>query len=231
MPVDFCDPILVEPRPSRHRDIGAARKSRTAGGYRTAGKAVFEYLLILAALPVVLPVIALMALLVSLDGGRPFYWQRRAGRDGTAFDMVKIRTMVPNADQILQDYLERNPEARREWDEKQKLRHDPRVTWIGAILRRTSLDELPQLWNVLRGEMALVGPRPMMVEQQDLYAGSDYYRLRPGITGLWQVSARNHSSFAERVRFDAEYHDSLSLKTDLSILVRTVGAVLRCTGH
>ena len=199
--------------------------------YRTAGKTCFEYLFILAALPVVLPVMVLMVVLAALDGSSPFYWQRRVGRNGRIFNMMKIRTMVPNADQILQEYLDQNPEARREWNEKQKLSHDPRITWIGAILRRTSLDELPQLWNVLRGDMSLIGPRPMMVEQQELYAGTDYYRVRPGITGLWQVSARNRSSFAAREKFDSEYFHTLSLKTDLSILLRTFGVVMRCTGY
>jgi len=185
----------------------------------------------LPALPVVLPVMVLMVVLAALDGSSPFYWQRRVGRNGRIFNMMKIRTMVPNADQILQDYLDQNPAARREWNEKQKLSHDPRITWIGAILRRTSLDELPQLWNVLRGDMSLIGPRPMMVEQQELYAGTDYYRVRPGITGLWQVSARNRSSFAAREKFDSEYFHTLSLKTDLSILLRTFGVVMRCTGY
>ena len=115
----------------------------------------------------------------------------------------------------------------------QKLRNDPRITRLGHILRKASIDELPQLWNVLRGEMSLIGPRPMMVDQQALYPnpGAAYYRLRPGITGLWQVSDRNESSFVERATFDGSYYNDLSLKADLSIFVRTISVVMRATGH
>lgn len=211
-------------------DSVARQRLSGNGFYRSAGKIALDYLLVLAALPVVIPVIAILALLVALDGAAPFYVQRRVGRNGRIFKMFKLRTMVPGADRILQDYLDQNPEARREWDHTQKLRHDPRITRIGRILRKTSLDELPQLLNVLFGEMSLIGPRPMMIAQQVLYPGAAYYSLRPGITGLWQVSDRNESSFAERATFDTIYYNRVSLKSDISILIRTVGVVLRGTG-
>lgn len=199
--------------------------------YRDTGKAILDKTLIILALPIVLPLLAIVIVLASLDGHGPFYRQKRVGRHGKVFNLLKIRTMVPNADQILESYLAANPEARQEWEFRQKLYDDPRVTRIGAFIRKSSMDELPQLWNVLRGDMSLVGPRPMMVEQQDLYPGLPYYcRMRPGITGLWQITDRNESSFAERAIFDAEYFRRLSLKADLSILLRTAVVVFRGTG-
>jgi len=214
-------------KPVSPRQVGGGRF------YRSAGKGFFDYLLVLASLPVVVPLIGILALLVALDGAAPFYRQRRVGRNGKVFQMLKLRTMVPEAEHILQALLESDPEARREWDHKQKLCHDPRITPLGNILRKASIDELPQLWNVLRGEMSLIGPRPMMVEQERLYPnpGAAYYRLRPGITGLWQVSERNLSSFTERSAFDTEYYKGLSFKMDLSIFMRTIGVVLRGTGY
>lgn len=206
---------------------------RKNGFYRTGGKIIFDWLLVLASLPVVIPLVGILAILGALDGAGPFYRQRRVGRNGKIFQMLKLRTMVPDAEHILQKYLDQNPEARHEWDRDQKLRNDPRITRLGCFLRKASIDELPQLWNVLRGEMSLIGPRPMMVDQQALYPnpGAAYYRLRPGITGLWQVSDRNESSFADRAEFDGSYYNDLSLKTDLSIFARTIGVVLRATGY
>ena len=138
--------------------------------------------------------------------------------------------MVSNADALLEQHLACDPAAREEWNRTQKLRHDPRITPIGRMIRKSSLDELPQLWNVLVGDMSLVGPRPMMVDQQEIYPGTAYYALRPGITGFWQTSVRNESSFAERAGFDAAYLRDLSFRTDLHILMRTVRVVLRGTG-
>ena len=181
--------------------------------------------------PIWLPFVAISALLIMTDGKSPFYRQERVGRNGRTFWVWKLRTMVVDADAKLETYLAQNSEARAEWDDKQKLKHDPRITRIGRIFRKTSLDELPQLFNVLFGDMSLVGPRPMMVEQKALYTGQRYYSLRPGLTGLWQVSARNESRFIDRVRFDNAYAVSVSLKTDLGVLVRTVGVVLRGTGQ
>ena len=199
--------------------------------YRKAFKRVIDVVSILAAGLLVLPIIAVMALVVMLDGHNPFYSQKRIGHGGRVFRMWKMRTMVPNAKAKLEAYLEKNPDARLEWDATQKLKNDPRVTRVGRILRKTSLDELPQLFNVLIGDMSLVGPRPMMIEQKDLYHGKGYYNVRPGITGLWQVSDRNDCTFHERVLFDDAYDQDLSLKMDLSILWRTVGVVIRGTGY
>lgn len=208
----------------------SGRRSKRSGLYSRAGKRLLDCLFVLAALPVALPLIALLALLVKKDGGRPFYVQERLGLDGRKFRLLKLRTMIHDADRVLEGYLAANPAARQEWDLKQKLHQDPRITRFGHILRKTSLDELPQLLNVLLGDMSLVGPRPMMPEQASLYPGQDYYRLRPGITGPWQVSDRNESSFAARASFDSSYFEKLSLFGDLSLLVRTVAVVLRGTG-
>lgn len=206
------------------------RGSKRSGLYSRAGKRLLDCLFVLAALPVALPLIAFLALLVKRDGGSAFYVQERLGLDGRKFRLLKLRTMIHDADRVLEDYLAANPAARQEWDLKQKLHQDPRITRSGHILRKTSLDELPQLLNVLLGDMSLVGPRPMMPEQASLYPGQDYNRLRPGITGPWQVSDRNESSFAARASFDSSYYKEMSLLGDLSLLVRTVGVVLRGTG-
>ncbi len=145
--------------------------------------------------------------------------------------MLKLRTMVPNADEIFEDYLANNPEAREEWDSTQKLKNDPRITKFGRILRKSSLDELPQLWNVLTGEMSLVGPRPMLPVQRELYPGLAYYALRPGITGPWQVSDRNTVEFSKRAEFDREYYVQMSFATDIGLLFKTVGVVFKGTGY
>ena len=230
MTVHFRHTATNEPATHKAR-VSQALPRRDQSFYRETGKKIFDWLFILAALPIALPLIGILTLLVALGGSRPFYSQQRLGRDGKIFRMFKIRTMVPDAENILQDYLAQNPEARDEWEHKQKLRYDPRITPLGCLLRKSSLDELPQLWNVIRGEMSLIGPRPMMVEQRDLYPGSAYYHMRPGITGLWQVSDRNESSFTERAGFDTDYYHDLSFKMDVSIFVRTIGAVLRGTGY
>lgn len=198
--------------------------------YAAYGKRVLDVVLVLIAAPVILPLVLFLALLVALQGGRPIYVQERVGKDGRVFRMLKLRTMVIDADARLAAYLAQNPAARAEWTRNQKLKRDPRVTRLGAILRRTSLDELPQLWNVLTGDMSLVGPRPMMVNQQSQYPGRAYYRMRPGLTGAWQVSQRHNTSFAERSVFDGDYERRLSLSHDLGIIGRTFGAVIGGTG-
>jgi len=200
------------------------------GLYRTGIKRVFDIAFVLCTCVIVLPLVALLCVLVALDGGSPFYVQQRVGLNGRVFRMVKLRSMVEDADRRLADYLSANPAAATEWARTQKLRHDPRVTWIGRVIRRTSLDELPQFWNVLVGDMSVVGPRPMMPSQRDLYPGQAYYALRPGVTGLWQIGARNNTSFASRARFDADYYKLMGFWADLSIILRTVRVVFRGTG-
>jgi lipopolysaccharide/colanic/teichoic acid biosynthesis glycosyltransferase len=198
--------------------------------YRKGAKRCLDITLILMTLPISLPLLLGMIALVAIKGGKPIYRQARLGRDGRVFHMFKIRTMVPGADALLASHLEKNHEARREWDETQKLKDDPRVTSIGRFLRKSSLDELPQLWNVLKGDMSLVGPRPMMVEQRAIYPGTAYFELRPGITGPWQISERNTCSFADRAAYDKSYLSSLSLSQDVSILLKTMSVVCRGTG-
>ena len=204
---------------------------RTEAAYARIGKRVLDILLVTMALPIILPVIALAAVVVSLDGSSPFYTQKRVGRNGEIFRMLKLRTMVPNAEATLNRVLSEDPAARHEWNTTQKLKRDPRITRIGSVLRRTSLDELPQMFNVLFGHMSLVGPRPIMLEQRAIYPATAYYDLRPGITGAWQITDRNDCSFAERAGYDESYARELSFATDVRILAATVGSVLRCTGY
>lgn len=194
-------------------------------------KRPLDILAVLLSLPIVVPVVLVLLAVILWHGDKPFYTQLRVGRSGRSFRLWKLRTMVEDADKRLEEYLASNPEAKAEWDLTQKLKQDPRITSSGRFLRKTSLDELPQLWNVLCGDMSIVGPRPMMLEQAQLYPGADYYRLRPGVTGLWQISDRNNSSFAARANFDAEYAAKLSLRGDLGIIAKTVGVVVRCTGY
>ncbi len=199
--------------------------------YRRFTKRALDTLLVLMAAPFVVPFVICFAILIALDGGSPFYSQMRVGKDGKRFRMWKLRSMVMNADQELEAYLEANPVARLEWDTSQKLKNDPRITRIGRFIRKTSIDELPQLFNVVRGDMSLVGPRPMMVDQESIYPGVNYKHLRPGITGNWQISDRNECTFRDRALFDDAYHRDLSFLTDVSILARTIGVVLRGTGY
>ena len=201
-----------------------------AGVYRSVFKRLFDLVLIVAALPFIVPVIAVIAALIARDGHNPFFLQERVGKDGRRFTMWKFRTMVPNAERKLEQYLSENPSAREEWTTKQKLSRDPRCTKLGRALRRTSIDELPQLFNVLVGDMSLVGPRPMMPSQQSLYPGRSYYNLRPGMTGSWQVSKRNLSMFAERAHYDDSYDMTLTMWTDVKILAKTAAVVVRGTG-
>lgn len=198
--------------------------------YARVFKRAFDLSLVILTAPIVLPAIVLLALIVAMDGHKPLYRQPRVGKNGRTFTMWKLRTMVHDADKSLHDYLESNETAREEWHHHQKLADDPRITLIGRLLRKTSLDELPQIWNVLTGDMSLVGPRPMMPNQQAIYPGHAYYELRPGLTGYWQISDRNRTTFADRARFDDAYYRDLNFKTDVSVLVSTVGVVLRGTG-
>ena len=200
------------------------------GLYRNGVKRAFDIAFVLASSIIVVPLVLAMCVLVSLDGGSPFYIQSRIGRGGRLFRMVKLRSMVADADRKLAEYLASNPDAADEWTRTQKLRHDPRVTWIGRLIRRTSMDELPQFWNVLVGDMSVVGPRPMLPSQRDLYPGQAYYEMRPGVTGLWQIGERNNTTFAARARFDADYYRIIGLRADLNIILSTVRVVFRGTG-
>ncbi|MBN8525205.1 MAG: undecaprenyl-phosphate galactose phosphotransferase WbaP, partial [Planctomycetes bacterium] len=170
-----------------------------------------------------------IALAVKLSSPGPIlYGQRRIGRGGREFTAWKFRSMVADADAILAGYLAAHPELRAEWERDHKLKDDPRVTWIGRLLRRTSLDELPQLWNILTGEMSLVGPRPIVQDEVAKYGErfALYQKVRPGLSGLWQVSGRNDTTYAERVALDCYYVRNWSVWLDLVILARTVRVVL-----
>ena len=199
--------------------------------YKSYAKRGLDIALVLLFLPIVGPLVLLMAAVTALDGSNPFYSQLRVGKNGRFFRIWKIRTMTVDAEARLESYLNSNPEARAEWNKHQKLKNDPRITTVGRFLRKASLDELPQLFNVLQGSMSLVGPRPMMPEQEQYYFGSAYYSLRPGLTGLWQISERNESSFVDRVAFDDAYSRSMSFGTDMKTLLKTGLVVIRGTGY
>ena len=216
---------------SKLEDVQIFAAPRANGAYRNGLKRALDTFLILLAMPFVLPFCLLVAIVISFDGHSPIFRQERVGKNGRRFSMWKFRTMVPGAESMLDSYLDGNFDARSEWNSTQKLKDDPRCTRFGRIMRRTSLDELPQLLNVLIGDMALVGPRPMLPSQQSLYPGTAYYRLRPGITGFWQVSVRNSTEFVARANYDDLYDKEMSLKTDVALLARTVHAVVRGTGY
>ena len=211
-----------------HENVSAP----TAGAslYRSGGKRFLDIALVLLGGILVLPLMIAVALMVRRDGGPILYSQKRVGRDGREFTFWKFRSMVVDAEARLAEHLRDDAEAAAEWKVSQKLKADPRITRIGHFIRKTSLDELPQLWNVLVGDMSLVGPRPMMPSQRKMYPGTEYYALRPGLTGYWQVSKRNDVSFASRAQFDAKYYRELSFVTDAWTLVQTVGAVVRASG-
>jgi exopolysaccharide production protein ExoY len=181
---------------------------------------------------VFLPLIVAIVILLHREGGSAIFRHRRVGRDGKAFDCLKFRSMVPDADRVLRELLEKHPELRAEWLRDHKLRHDPRVTAVGRFLRRTSLDELPQLWNVLRGEMSLVGPRPVVREELLRYGrcAGIYLSARPGVTGLWQVKGRTNTDYRRRVVLDVYYVRRHNVFLDLYILAKTTQVVLGGSG-
>lgn len=192
-------------------------------------KRTFDIVFSLTVLVVFSPLYLLLILLVAMSSPGPiFYVQERVGKKYRRFDCIKFRTMVENADNVLEQMMERSPRLRREFHENFKLRRDPRITWIGRFLRITSLDEFPQFWNVLKGDMSVVGPRPLVVEELPKY-GKYMDRVlttRPGITGLWQVSGRNDIPYPRRVQIDVYYVNSRSLWMDFWIIVKTIGVVI-----
>lgn len=206
------------------------RSTRQRGrtGYATA-KRFMDVLFSLAALVFLLPAIAVIALALLIQDGRPiFYRHRRIGRDGREFGCLKFRTMRRDADAVLAELLARDADVRREWATNQKLKRDPRVHRVGQFLRNTSLDEIPQFLNVLRGEMSIVGPRPIITDEVPHYGENFvfYLSMAPGVTGLWQVSRRSDTSYAQRVDFDVDYFHARSIILDLKIMLRTVAIVL-----
>jgi undecaprenyl-phosphate galactose phosphotransferase len=195
-------------------------------------KRVFDMAGSFALLVALAPLLAYLAWRVRETGGPAIFGHRRVGRYGRTFRCLKFRTMVPDAESVLARHLEGDPAARADWERDFKLKDDPRITPIGRFLRRTSLDELPQLWNVIKGEMSLVGPRPIIEDELRRYGDQvDYYlEVRPGITGLWQISGRNDTTYEDRVALDCWYVRNWSLWYDLVILVKTVRVVLRREG-
>jgi lipopolysaccharide/colanic/teichoic acid biosynthesis glycosyltransferase len=174
------------------------------------------------------PLMLVIIVMLHSEGGPVIYRHRRVGRDGMMFECLKFRSMVPNAERVLREILERQPQLKAEWLRDHKLKHDPRITVLGRFLRRTSLDELPQLWNVIRGEMSLVGPRPVVREELMRYGRClpVYLSAKPGITGLWQVTGRNDTDYRRRVALDVYYVRKQNFLLDLYILLKTTGVVL-----
>jgi exopolysaccharide production protein ExoY len=209
---------------------GASSLAPPLGGWTKRG---IDVVLAVCGIVVLAPLFIMVAILVkSSDGGSVFYGHERVGRGGRMFRCLKFRTMVPNGDKVLAAYLRSNPGAREEWEETRKLKNDPRVTTVGMVLRKLSLDELPQLLNILVGDMSVVGPRPVVLDELDRYGphAGVYLRSRPGLTGLWQVSGRNDVSYDARVNFDRLYVEQWSLVRDISIIIRTVPAVCLSKG-
>src|ERR1700733_9500083 len=210
--------------PGRHLSI---RRPRAA-----AAKRLFDIVGALALAVLFCPLLVVVCLALASDRGPILYSHSRTGRHGRTFGCLKFRTMVPNAEQVLRDLLQSDCALRLEWLRDHKLRNDPRVTTVGRFLRRTSLDELPQLWNVLKGDMSLVGPRPVVREEWARYGRrlDTYLSTKPGVTGLWQVMGRSDASYRRRVALDSFYVRNGSMLMDLLIVLRTVTVVLRGRG-
>ena len=201
--------------------------------YNRAFKRIFDLVLTIVGGIIISPILLGIAFAVAVDNrGRVIFAHKRVGAAGKKFPCYKFQTMVPDAEAKLKKYLDENPEARREWEETFKLTNDPRVTKLGNFLRRTSLDELPQLWNVIRGDMSLVGPRPIVQEEVPRYGKNirEYYMVLPGITGMWQVSGRSDTTYPERVAMDTWYVRNWSVWIDIMYLFKTVKAVVQGKG-
>jgi len=212
----------------RHESLFLRVKNNLSRPSLITVKRLFDILGSLTLLILLSPFLGVFSIVIKLDGGRAFFAHERIGKDGKHFLCYKFRSMVVDADKRLKDLLENDPEAQRQWERDFKLKEDPRITSLGHFLRKTSLDELPQLWNVLKGEMSLVGPRPVVEDELGRYGKcKSYYKLvRPGMTGLWQVSGRNDTDYDHRVALDAWYVKNWSLWTDIAILFKTINVVL-----
>ncbi len=209
-------------------------KNRLKSRYRQWTQFLFNYSLALLLLPILLPIIGIIAVLIKRESPGPvFFTHIRIGKDGKPIPTYKFRSMYNDAQERLEKILEEDPAVREEWEKNFKLKNDPRITKIGAVLRKTSLDELPQIFNVLRGEMNFVGPRPVIQKEIDQYYRDDavyYYMVKPGITGLWQVSGRSNTNYAFRIKIDKWYVTNWSLWLDIIILFKTVKVVLNREG-
>lgn len=222
-------PFMAENQDERDKSYRVQNKTAISSGIKRA----FDVVAAAALLVVIAPVMLAIAAAIKIDGGTIIYRHNRVGFAGRPFPCFKFRTMVQDADRCLAAYLETNAQAAAEWAHRRKLSNDPRITRIGAILRKTSLDELPQLFNVIRGEMSLVGPRPVVQAELDQHYGGSaaaYMSCRPGLTGLWQVSGRSDTCYATRVALDTRYVREWSLLGDIKILAKTLPAVVARRG-
>ncbi|MBL0428677.1 sugar transferase [Ramlibacter alkalitolerans] len=210
-------------------EVGTREDGRAGAGVKRLIDIVGALVFIIVFLPLLLAV-ALGVLLSSR--GPIIYSQERLGLNGKKFRFYKFRSMVVNSEEVFNSFLDTDPEAKSQWEKYQKLDRDPRITGFGHFIRKTSLDEFPQFWNVLVGDMSLVGPRPCMPSQRELYGvhWREYCAVRPGLTGLWQVSGRNQLTYQQRVQLDSKYVMGWSLSLDFQILARTVKVVLTANG-
>ena len=208
-------------------------KNNLARPYNRVIKRIFDLVLTTIGVVLLSPIFLLLAILIKLDSRGPvIFAHKRIGKGGKLFPCLKFRTMCVDADQKLKEYLAANPEARKEWEAEFKLKDDPRVTRVGKVLRKTSLDELPQLFNVLIGQMSLVGPRPIVTAEIPKYGPyiKDFYMVHPGITGMWQVNGRSDTTYEERVQMDSWYVRNWGVWLDIMLLWRTFGVVLQHKG-
>ena len=218
---------------SRIRYTGPRRAGTAVQPHAPVGgraKRAFDVTIAATTLILMAPTMIVIALLILVTMGRPvLFMQRRVGFNRGLFGCLKFRTMVADAGDRLTAYLAENPEAAQAWRETQKLKSDPRVTWLGNILRKSSLDELPQLFNILLGDMSCIGPRPVLQDELERYGdhASEYAKAKPGLTGMWQVSGRSNTSYAHRVKCDRFYVRRWSVALDVSILFRTIPAVMK----
>ena len=212
-------PVATAPEESGAGRVGLNR-------FEFALKRVFDLISVVVILALFGWLMLIIALLVRISGGKGvLYGHTRVGRNGKPFKCLKFRSMVSNSDEVLRNLLASDPDARAEWDRDFKLKDDPRITRIGRFIRKTSLDELPQLWNVVKGEMSIVGPRPVVQAEFEQYYGgarAHYLSVPPGLTGLWQVSGRNDLGYEQRVELDRQYVDNSNVFYDFVIVMRTV---------
>jgi exopolysaccharide production protein ExoY len=224
------DRFKNDPRVTRSIGWSGGSTTSVVGGL---AKRWFDVTGALGAILMLLPRFCLIALAIKLwDRGPIFFRHRRVGLNGAGFDCLKFRSMVVNADDVLTRHLATNRDAAREWKETRKLKCDPRITPLGSSMRRTSIDELPQLFNILKGEMSFVGPRPIVTAEVPKYGSciDHYLRARPGLTGPWQVSGRNDVDYATRVALDRQYVEAWSFQRDLTIIVKTARVVVTARG-
>ena len=228
-------PVFAESSaPFRKTHPFSVRQSHPASLFRyRIFKRAGDLFLVLLITPFLLPVMLVLAAIIHFTSEGPiFFSHRRISKNGAFFSMWKFRTMCVNSTEVLDDYLDRHPEARAEWNLTHKLREDPRITPIGTFLRRYSLDELPQVWNVVTGRMSIVGPRPIVAAEVEKYGPffDHYCRVKPGVTGLWQVSGRSKLSYPARVALDCDYVDHWTLFRDFKILLATAKSVANQDG-